>query len=53
MLYYIMQGFSFVLKSLNDTHQTDTDTDALAPIEVDHISNFPIVYATNCRIDPG
>jgi len=47
-----------VLKSLNDTHQTNTD--ALVPIEVDHvpievdpISKFPIVSAKKCRIDPS
>ena len=38
-----------MLKSLNDTHQTNTD--ALVPIEVDPISKFPIVLAKNCRID--
>lgn len=46
-----MQGLSFVLKLLNDTHQTDTD--ALVPIKVDHVLKVSIVSATNCKTDIG
>ena len=56
MLYYIMQGLSFALNSLNDTHQTDTDIQVLIeidliPLEIDHILKFPNVLETNYRTD--
>ena len=54
----MMQGLSFALNSLNDTHQTDIDTQVPievdpALLEVDPISKLPNVLEINYWTDPS